>query len=52
MGSLAVSLPKLLAGYMIQQAGCESMFRMIDTLHSISALLLKSFVPKIALVTE
>ena len=43
---------RLLVGYMIQRAGCESVFLMFATLHLISALLLEIFVPKIALVTE
>ena len=37
---------------MIQEAGYESVFLLIASLHLISAALLRIFVPKIALVTE
>ena len=52
VGSLGGSLLGLLVGYMIKQAGYESVSLMIASLHLISALLLQIFVPKIALVTE
>ena len=52
VGSLGGSLLGLLAGFMIQKAGYESVFLMIASLHLISALLLQIFVPRIALVTE
>ena len=52
VGSLGGSLLGLLAGYMAHQTGYEGMFRMIASLRSISALLLKIFVPKIALLIE
>ena len=52
VGSLGGSLLGLLAGFMIQEAGYESVFLMIASLHLISALLLQMFVPRIALVTE
>ena len=42
----------LLAGCMIPEAGYESGFLLIASLHLISAVLLQIFVPKIALVTE
>jgi ACS family hexuronate transporter-like MFS transporter len=50
VGSLGGSLLGLLAGYLIQEAGYESVFLMIASLHLISALLLQVFVPKIDLV--
>ena len=40
------------AGYLIQEAGYESVFLMIACLHLISALLLQIFVPRIAMVTQ
>ena len=52
VGSLGGSLLGLLAGFMIQEAGYESVFLLIASLHLISAVLLQIFVPKIALVTE
>ena len=52
VGSLGGSLLGLLAGFMIQGAGYESVFLMIASLHLISALLLQIFVPKIAVVTD
>ena len=52
VGSLGGSLLGLLAGFMIQEAGYESVFLLIASLHLISAMLLQIFVPKIALVTE
>lgn len=52
VGSLGGSLLGLLAGFMIQQAGYESVFLMIASLHLISAMLLQIFVPRIALVTR
>ena len=50
VGSLGGSLLGLLAGLMIQQAGYESVFLMIASLHLISALLLQVLVPNIQLV--
>lgn len=50
VGSLGGSLLGLLAGLMIQQAGYESVFLMIASLHLISALLLQVLVPNIRLV--
>ena len=50
VGSLGGSLLGLLAGHMIQQAGYESVFLMIASLHLISALLLQVLVPNIRLV--
>lgn len=52
VGSLGGSLLGLLAGFMIQELGYESVFLLINSLHFISALLLQIFVPKIALVTQ
>jgi hypothetical protein len=52
VGSLGGSLLGLLAGFMIQGAGYESVFLMIASLHLISALLLQILVPKIAIVTD
>ena len=52
VGSLGGSLLGLLAGFMIPEAGYESVFLLIASLHLISAVLLQIFVPKIALVTE
>ena len=52
VGSLGGSLLGLLAGYLIQQAGYESVFLMIASLHQISALLLQVFVPKIDVVAR
>jgi ACS family hexuronate transporter-like MFS transporter len=52
VGSLGGSLLGLLAGYLIQEAGYESVFLMIASLHLISALLLQVFVPKIDLVSR
>ena len=52
VGSLGGSLLGLLAGFMIQEAGYESVFLLIASLHLISAVLLQIFVPKIALVTD
>jgi ACS family hexuronate transporter-like MFS transporter len=52
VGSLGGSLLGLLAGFMIQEAGYESVFLLIASLHLISAALLQIFVPKIALVTD
>jgi len=52
VGSLGGSLLGLLAGFMIQGAGYESVFLMIASLHLISALLLQIFVPRIAMVTD
>jgi sugar phosphate permease len=49
VGSLGGSLLGLLAGFMIQSAGYESVFLMIACLHLISALLLQIFVPRIAM---
>ena len=49
VGSLGGSLLGLLAGLMIQQAGYESVFLMIASLHLISALLLQVLVPNIQL---
>ena len=43
VGSLGGSLLGLLAGYLIQEAGYESVFLMIASLHLISALLLQIF---------
>ena len=43
VGSLGGSLLGLLAGYLIQEAGYESVFLMIASLHLISALLLQVF---------
>ena len=50
VGSLGGSLLGLLAGLMIQQAGYESVFLMIASLHLISALLLQVLVPNIRFV--
>ena len=52
VGSLGGSLLGLLAGYLIQEAGYESVFLMIASLHLISALLLQVFVPKIDVVVR
>jgi ACS family hexuronate transporter-like MFS transporter len=52
VGSLGGSLLGLLAGFMIQSTGYESVFLMIACLHLISALLLQIFVPRIAMVTQ
>jgi ACS family hexuronate transporter-like MFS transporter len=52
VGSLGGSLLGLLAGFMIQEAGYESVFLLIASLHVISAMLLQIFVPKIALVAD
>jgi len=52
VGSLGGSLLGLLAGFMIQSAGYESVFLMIACLHLISALLLQIFVPRIEMVTQ
>ena len=52
VGSLGGSLLGLLAGFMIQSAGYESVFLLIACLHLISALLLQIFVPRIAMVTQ
>ena len=52
VGSLGGSLLGLLAGYLIQEAGYESVFLMIASLHLISALLLQLFVPKIDVVVR
>ena len=52
VGSLGGSLLGLLAGYLIQEAGYESVFLLIASLHLISALLLQVFVPKIDLVAR
>ncbi|MDA9219623.1 MFS transporter [Luminiphilus sp.] len=52
VGSLGGSLLGLLAGYLIQEAGYESVFLMIASLHLVSALLLQVFVPKIDLVAR
>lgn len=52
VGSLGGSLLGLLAGYMIQGTGYESVFLLIASLHLISALLLQILVPKIELVTR
>jgi ACS family hexuronate transporter-like MFS transporter len=52
VGSLGGSLLGLLAGYLIQEAGYESVFLMIASLHLVSALLLQFFVPKIDLVSR
>ena len=52
VGSLGGSLLGLLAGYLIQEAGYESVFLMIASLHLISALLLQVFVPKIEVVVR
>lgn len=52
VGSLGGSLLGLLAGYLIQEAGYESVFLMIASLHLVSALLLQVFVPKIDLVSR
>jgi ACS family hexuronate transporter-like MFS transporter len=52
VGSLGGSLLGLLAGFMIQEAGYESVFLLIASLHLISAMLLQIFVPKIALVAD
>jgi len=41
-----------LAGSMIQEAGYESVFLLIASLHLISAVLLQVLVPKITLVTD
>ena len=51
LGSLGGSLHGLLAGFMIQEAGHESVFLLIASLYLISALLLQIFVSKIASVT-
>jgi len=48
---LGGSLLGLLAGFLIQETGYESVFLMIASLHLISALLLQIFVPRIAAVT-
>ncbi|MDG2459262.1 MAG: MFS transporter [Luminiphilus sp.] len=52
VGSLGGSMLGLLAGYLIQETGYESVFLMIASLHLISALLLQVFVPKIDLVAR
>ena len=52
VGSLGGSILGLLAGYLIQEAGYESVFLMIASLHLISALLLQVFVPKIDVVSR
>ena len=52
VGSLGGSILGLLAGYLIQEAGYESVFLMIASLHLISALLLQIFVPKIDVVAR
>jgi len=52
VGSLGGSSLGLLAGYLIQGAGYESVFLLIASLHLISALLLQILVPKIELVTR
>ena len=52
VGSLGGSLLGLLAGYLIQEAGYESVFLLIASLHLVSALLLQVFVPKIDLVAR
>ena len=52
VGSLGGRWLGLLAGFMIQSAGYESVFLMIACLHLISALLLQIFVPRIAMVTQ
>ena len=52
VGSLGGSLLGLLAGYLIQEAGYESVFLLIASLHLLSALLLQVFVPKIELVAR
>jgi ACS family hexuronate transporter-like MFS transporter len=52
VGSLGGSLLGLLAGYLIQGTGYESVFLLIASLHLISALLLQILVPKIELVTR
>ena len=52
VGSLGGSLLGLLAGYLIQEAGYESVFLMIASLHLISALLLQIFVPEIDVVAR
>ena len=52
VGSLGGSLLGLLAGFTIQEAGYESVFLLIASLHVISAMLLQIFVPKIALVAD
>ena len=52
VGSLGGSLLGLLAGFMIQEAGYESVFLLIASLHLISAVLLQVFVPKITLVID
>ena len=52
VGSLGGSLLGLLAGYLIQEAGYESVFLLIASLHLVSALLLQVFVPKIELVAR
>ena len=52
VGSLGGSLLGLLAGFIIQEAGYESVFLLIASLHLISAALLQIFVPKIAMVAD
>ena len=52
VGSLGGSLLGLLTGYLIQEAGYESVFLLIASLHLVSALLLQVFVPKIELVAR
>ena len=49
--SLGGSLLGLLAGFMIQEAGYESVFLLIANLH-LSFAVLQIFVPTIALVTD
>ena len=52
VGSVGGSLLGLLAGFMIQGPGYESVFLMIASLHLISALPLQIFVPKIVMVAD
>ena len=52
VGYLGGSLLSLLAGFMIREAGYESVFLLIASPHLISAVLLQIFWPKIALVTD
>ena len=52
VGYLGGSLLSLLAGFMIQEAGYESVFLLIASPHLISAVLLQIFWPRIALVTD
>ena len=52
VGRLGGSLLGLLAGFMIEEAGYESVCLLIASSHLISPMLLQIFVPKITLVTD